>query len=134
VTWAVRGFAPRVSEVSAARCFARSVVSGWGLRAEEVVLVVDELASNAVCHAHTRFKVALCRREDGAVVVEVTDGSPVVPSVHRPSFEAVGGRGTLIVERLTRAWGSRPLPAGGKTVWAVMARQPRVGGDSRECL
>jgi anti-sigma regulatory factor (Ser/Thr protein kinase) len=124
VTWAERGFSPRVSEVSAARSFARSVVSGWGLRAEEVTLVVDELASNAVCHARTRFKVALGQREDGAVVVEVTDGSSRLPSVNRRSPDSVGGRGTLIVERLTRAWGTRPLPGGGKTVWAVLGLQP----------
>ena len=110
--------------MSAARSFARSVVAGWGLRAEEVILVVDELASNAVCHARTRFKVGLGRREDGEVVVEVTDGSPLIPSVRRPSSEAVGGRGTLIVERLTRAWGARPMPGGGKTVWAVLRRPP----------
>lgn len=82
-----------------------------------MVLVVGELAANAVCHAHSTFRISL-QRQDDVVVVGVTDASAMLPRARTASSTAIGGRGLLIVERLARTWGSRPEPGGGKTVWA----------------
>jgi hypothetical protein len=37
-----------------------------------------------------------------------------------PDLEAEGGRGLWLVEQLARAWGVRPAPEGGKTVWCAL--------------
>jgi hypothetical protein len=54
------------------------------------------------------------------VRVEVDDGSPELPVVGRSRLGASRGRGWLLISRLCRSWGADPLPAGGKTVWAVI--------------
>ena len=100
-----------------ARRFVGSALVEWGLAPDDVVLVVSELAANAVRHARSGFEVSL-RPLDGAVVVEVNDASPQMPWAGTPCSGAPGGRGLVIVNGLARAWGSRAGLDGGKTVWA----------------
>lgn len=113
---AERAFDGELSEVRAARHFARAVTARWGCPSEDLVLVVDELASNAVCHGGSPFRLSL-QRHGASVVVEVTDASPGLPQVQEPELARGGGRGLIIVGRLAAAWGTRPGPDGGKTVW-----------------
>ena len=56
------------------------------------------------------------RLEDGRLRVEVKDDSAVVPSRKRYGPEAGTGRGLLLVESLTAAWGCDTAPDG-KSVW-----------------
>jgi anti-sigma regulatory factor (Ser/Thr protein kinase) len=114
-----RAFDARVAEVGAARAFAGAVAAEWGVTPVDLILVVGELATNAVCHARSPFAVSLLH-SDGAVTVEVTDTSPTLPWLGTPDPQATSGRGLLIVDRVARAWGARPMP-GGKTVWAELA-------------
>jgi anti-sigma regulatory factor (Ser/Thr protein kinase) len=83
--------------------------------ADDVTLLVSELASNAVRHAKSPFTVAVgC---DGAIVrVDVTDDSVDLPVARVPSVDAVTGRGLMIVEALANRWGVEPSDSG-KTVW-----------------
>lgn len=83
--------------------------------ADDVTLLVSELASNAVRHARSPFTVAVgC---DAATVrVEVADASPQLPVLQQPPVEAVTGRGLMIIEALSRRWGVEPTETG-KTVW-----------------
>ena len=111
-----RGFAASVEQVQAARRFTHSVMADWGLGDEDVVLVVGELAANAVRHAHSRFTLVLYWCGD-VVTVEVTDESPAAALMNPPSCNRTSGRGLLIVDRLSKVWGSRPAGIG-KTVWA----------------
>lgn len=83
--------------------------------ADEVTLLVSELASNAVRHADTPFSVTISC--DGSLVrVEVSDGSPELPVPQVPPAEAITGRGLLIVDALAGRWGVESTPTG-KTVW-----------------
>ena len=93
--------------------------------ADEVTLLVSELASNAVRHAGTPFTVGLgC---DGSVVrVEVSDGSSALPEPSVPPLEAVTGRGLMIVDALATRWGVEPTPTG-KTVWFEVACRTTAG-------
>ncbi|MEU2503102.1 ATP-binding protein [Streptomyces sp. NPDC007863] len=95
-------------------------------RAEQVVA---ELAANAVLHGGVpgrdfRLGLALDERA-GTLRVEVTDArgdrQPVVTSPDGND----GGRGLPLVAALTDGWGVTPYPPGGKTVWALLATQPR---------
>jgi anti-sigma regulatory factor (Ser/Thr protein kinase) len=104
-----------------AREFVRENIIEWGFaeQADDAVLIVDELASNAIEAApDTPFVVSL-RMDDGAPLLEVADSSPEQPVMRPPDFMAEGGRGLHIVGALAAAWGSNPVP-GGKAVWAKL--------------
>ena len=109
---------PANASVPEARRFVDRALPGtcW---ADEVTLLVSELASNAVRHAGTPFTVAL--QCDGEIVrVEVTDDDDGLPVPQRPPVDAVTGRGLLIVEALATRWGVEPRSSG-KTVWFELA-------------
>lgn len=78
------------------------------------VLLVSELATNAVLHAHSGFTV---RMEQGeALRVEVDDDDPRLPQVRDYRVDSASGRGMRMVRALARASGAT-VTSGGKTVW-----------------
>src|SRR5580704_4011187 len=87
--------------------------------ADGVVLMLSELATNAVQHASTPFDVTLAVAPDGmSVRVAVSDGAGGYPAPQEPNAEAPCGRGLHIVCTLADTWGiemRRDQP--GKTVW-----------------
>ncbi|MGH9094236.1 MAG: ATP-binding protein [Acidimicrobiales bacterium] len=103
--------------IAAARQFVKRIFGEWGLPDHEAVLLVSELATNAVVHAHTDYQVDVTRT-DGVVRVAVTDGNPTAPEAVEPpvSHDAPGGRGLWLVVRLARRWGYE-LDGASKTVW-----------------
>jgi anti-sigma regulatory factor (Ser/Thr protein kinase) len=112
-----RNFAARASEVRAARHFAVTEASRWGLESRALETVVGELAANAFSHAKTPFSVSL-HYADEDVSVEVRDGSaalPFLPGVEPAPEET--GRGLVLVNEVAAAWGVRSTSTG-KIVWA----------------
>ena len=87
--------------------------------ADELVLMLSELSTNAVQHAATEFEVAVYVAADcSRVRVEVTDGALGFPTPQDQVADAPHGRGLHIVRTLADAWGvemRRDQP--GKTVW-----------------
>jgi two-component sensor histidine kinase len=90
-----------------------------------VVLVVGELAANAVQHGRVPgrdFGLRLALDEAaGLVRIEVADAAsakrpPTAPPSSYPEGES--GRGLLLVDILAVRWGSLPRRPVGKTVWA----------------
>jgi anti-sigma regulatory factor (Ser/Thr protein kinase) len=116
-------FPPETASVPGARRFVDRELPGtcW---ADEVTLLVSELASNAVRHARVPFTVALeC---DGLKVrVEVADTDTRIPHVQHPPRHAVTGRGLLIVDAIADGWGVEPTPTG-KVVWFELACRTTV--------
>jgi anti-sigma regulatory factor (Ser/Thr protein kinase) len=93
---------------------------------ETLRLLVSELATNCVQHAHAdsggRIDVAVSL-VPGAVRVELsTDGPPFEarPKPARPSQMDGHGRGLYIVDALARSWDVGPGPA--NSVWFELAR------------
>jgi anti-sigma regulatory factor (Ser/Thr protein kinase) len=84
---------------------------------EDIRLVASELATNAMAHARTPFTVTLSASE-GTVLLIVRDGSASVPVRALPRAMDMGGRGLLLVELLSRDWGSSTDVDGSKSVWA----------------
>ena len=84
--------------------------------ADTVLLLVSELATNAVRHAATPWELHIaCTRR--TVTVEVLDHDAThKPEVQHPGPDATSGRGLLIVERLATRWGCEPR-GDGKAVW-----------------
>jgi anti-sigma regulatory factor (Ser/Thr protein kinase) len=110
------------SAVPCARLHARQVVREWGLPAlaDTAELLVSELMTNAIRASAGLMLPAVALRlfSDGRyVLIHVWDGSSEMPVRRDVNADAESGRGLLLVESLSRDWGSYPR-ASGKVVWA----------------
>ncbi len=110
-------FSPRPTALRQVRAFTRTVLAAWDLPSDETVLIINELATNAILYARSDFVVSLRRRRD-LLIIEVADKSPEVPVAKGPGNSGIGGRGLTILEALSRAWGFHADLNGGKVVWA----------------
>jgi anti-sigma regulatory factor (Ser/Thr protein kinase) len=111
-------FPDAITSPAAVRRFVRQVLARWrvGVSArDEVVLLTDELASNAVEHATGGFTVAL-RYAKPTIRVEVFDCGAGLPAISHLPMDADRGRGLVLVDRLASGWGANAA-AGGKVVW-----------------
>ena len=55
---------------------------------------------------------------NGSIVLAIQDGSPSAPVRSRPDVTDMSGRGLMIVELLSQAWGTSTDAHGFKSVWA----------------
>ncbi|MFH8798324.1 ATP-binding protein [Streptomyces sp. NPDC017936] len=118
---------PVTGAVSAVRRGAEAVLAGWGVSAglaEDALLVVSELLTNALVHALPPADLRLVWFRgggSGTLRVEVTDAGPLIPA--QPSSSAVDpdehGRGEHIVHALATRHGVR-VHSGGVTRWAEL--------------
>ncbi|MFI5683294.1 SpoIIE family protein phosphatase [Streptomyces sp. NPDC051636] len=103
-----------------ARRFTRRVLRAWGVPGEHmdtVLLVVSELVTNALVHTggQVRLDLTLLNHRLRVAVADASPRSPIKPT--SIGWEATGGRGILLVEAMSAAWGTLPV-SGGKQVWA----------------
>lgn len=118
-----RGFAGAARSVPEARAFVRELLTAWGFTAgaDDVLVCVSELVSNAVRHAVPdggSFLVRVGVTSTG-LRIEVCDPSPLLPRVRRPDPAEVHGRGLLLVDTLAAGWGVERLNWG-KVLWAEL--------------
>ncbi|MGP2437844.1 SpoIIE family protein phosphatase [Streptomyces sp. JW3] len=113
----------RVPEaVRHARRFTRRTLRAWALPdtgVDAVLLVVSELVTNALVHTEGPVRLHLTLVGD-RLRIAVADSSPRTPA--KPTsigWEATGGRGILLVEAVSAAWGTLPV-SGGKQVWSEL--------------
>ncbi|WP_133915913.1 SpoIIE family protein phosphatase [Streptomyces sp. NBC_00582] len=102
-----------------ARRFTRRTLRSWGVSGDAVdtvLLVVSELVTNALVHTDGRVRLDLTL-VNNRLRVALTDTSPRTPVKPNLGWEATGGRGILLVEAVSEAWGTLPV-SGGKQVWA----------------
>jgi hypothetical protein len=117
-----RTFLPAPPAVAAVRRFVEETVTAWGgdrPAVDDAMLVASELATNALLHAGSPFRVTLAR-SGGAVRLGVEDASPTLPEQRSPSVELTTGRGISMVNAIAQRWGTEARP-GGKVVWAELA-------------
>ncbi|MEV0603269.1 SpoIIE family protein phosphatase [Streptomyces sp. NPDC050315] len=117
-------------EVSRARLLVRAQLSRWGLEsaADTAELLVSEIVTNAVRHAHTEHVVLRLVRTD-ALLCEVSDDDHSLPQLLSVGDEDEFGRGLRVVSRLAREWGTSRTSTG-KTVWFEQSL-PRTRRGSR---
>ncbi|MFI9011163.1 ATP-binding protein [Actinosynnema sp. NPDC053489] len=86
---------------------------------QDLLLVCTELVSNAYDHACAPRRLRVHRSHNRqSLRVEVDDGSPDrLPVAGSSRLGTFRGRGLIMVDNLSRRWGTR-LCADGKTVWA----------------
>ncbi|MFE7331737.1 SpoIIE family protein phosphatase [Streptomyces sp. NPDC057565] len=109
-----------------ARRFTARTLRSWNVTQETdtALLVVSELITNALVHTQGEVRFDLTLTAD-SLRVAVSDSSPRTPA--KPAiadWEATGGRGILLVEAMSAAWGSVPV-GGGKQVWSEITLPPR---------
>jgi anti-sigma regulatory factor (Ser/Thr protein kinase) len=112
---------------SHARRFVAAALRSWGLDelVEAGMLVVAELASNAIVHTHSGFTVSLSRCE-ASVRIIVGDLECAVPEPRTRDALAESGRGLHLVDVVASTWGHDAAVPTGKFVWADLAvRSPR---------
>ncbi|MFC8417849.1 ATP-binding protein [Streptomyces coelicoflavus] len=117
--------------VPLARDFTREALYAWGwlpsatadqrAAAEDVLLVVSELVTNACLHAEGPDELRItCEKK--MIRLEVSDrgtGQPAPRTPHRAGRP--GGHGMFIVQRLCLDWGVVRTPGvAGKRVWAEL--------------
>ncbi|MFF9349606.1 ATP-binding protein [Streptomyces sp. NPDC014734] len=128
-TLSLRGVA---GVVPTARDFARQALHAWGwlpassadgrAAAEDVLLVVSELVTNACLHANgpEELRISCAAKVLRVEVVDAGAGQPAPRTPHRAGRP--GGHGMFIVQRLCLDWGVLRTPGRpGKTVWAELA-------------
>lgn len=126
--------------VRSARHAVRDALSSWGLDgalADVTELLVSELVTNSLRYASGPIGVRLVRpRPEGAaedddsapnspstspaLLVEVSDPLPDVPTERSAGPDDEGGRGLRLVACSARRWGTRRGKSG-KTVWFELA-------------
>jgi anti-sigma regulatory factor (Ser/Thr protein kinase) len=104
-----------------ARRFVRETLASQRLSAnmrDDVELLVSELVTNVVRHAHTNLDLRIRLRRDSVCLI-VQDYSQTQPHVRNDAGQ--GGWGLRLVEELAAEWGVQQQPTG-KAVWVVLPR------------
>jgi len=115
-----RSFAPDPDEIARARRFVAEELDGRSATVvDTAVLLVSELATNAVRHVGSAFTVVVDASRS-AVRISVSDSGSKKPRARPLDVGSPDGRGLHIVGSLASAWGVEPAGTG-KTVWFVLA-------------
>lgn len=114
-------FVPTTAAVTAARRFVDATLQHWELDhlAPDALLVVSEMATNAVLHADSPFRVFI-HHSPGVVHLSVRDAKRGWFEQGNPSEVEANGRGVSIVEAVAERWGCDAV-SDGKVVWAELA-------------
>lgn len=104
----------------------------WGIpgMAAEAVVVASELIENMVYHARSDGWLRLDLR-GSMLTIAVADADPRPPRLRAPGLPTAGGRGLVLVNKLSRTWGTSSQLSGGKVVWAILtvASRTRTGAQ-----
>lgn len=114
-----REFPPKPGAVADARSFLRQRLPAEPV-AELAVWLASELATNAVVHARSPFRVAVRVTHD-SVQVAIDDDNPRIPTIARTDAEATSGRGLTILDAVADRWGVETVGAG-KRIWFELRR------------
>lgn len=90
-----------------ARTFVRQTLEQWRRNAviDDALLLSTELVTNAVVHAHSAVNLRVLVFPE-RVRVEVSDTGGGALQLRAPGADALNGRGLLLVEELSRTWGT----------------------------
>ncbi|MFB6680001.1 SpoIIE family protein phosphatase [Streptomyces sp. NPDC056390] len=120
-----------LSSVGLARKMTSDRLAQW--RLEELSfsaeLIVSELVTNAIRHAHGPIELRLIRTRN-RLICAMSDASSTSPHLRRATVSDEGGRGLFLVAQFAQRWGTRHT-AEGKVIWAELATpQDECGGEA----
>ncbi|MCF2539032.1 ATP-binding protein [Streptomyces nigra] len=121
-----RAFPGVAEEVAQARHFVAALLDGHG-PLDDAVLVVSELATNAVRHSRSGapggwFLVVVCFGDDLVRIEVVDEGGERVPHLCDVTSQEESGRGLLLIASCAKDWGVKNWPQG-RAVWAELVRE-----------
>jgi anti-sigma regulatory factor (Ser/Thr protein kinase) len=109
-------FEPVPESAKQARCFVRDCLAGRAVSNPDVaVLLVSEMATNAIVHSRLTFTVSVEVSAD-CVQVAVSDLRAVLPAPHQLDDDDTGGLGLAMVAAAADRWGIAPTD-GGTRAW-----------------
>jgi DNA-binding NarL/FixJ family response regulator len=116
-----------------ARRFTDRTVTSWELvdLLDDALLIVSELAANAVTHARSPARLTLSLKP-AALRIEVMDAGAGTPEPQPLTDSGEHGRGMFLIGFLSTAWGMESVGPQGKLVWAELARTPDVLSPQRK--
>nr|BFD82906.1 hypothetical protein StreXyl84_23070 [Streptomyces sp. Xyl84] len=124
-------FSAEPGAVRTARSAVRGQLRSWELDSvgDTAVLLVSELVTNSLRHAHGPIGLRLVRPAGlpRVLLVEVSDPLPDPPRERPARPDDESGRGLQLVAASSRRWGTRPDESG-KTVWFELAVPARGRG------
>jgi anti-sigma regulatory factor (Ser/Thr protein kinase) len=108
---------PDPTSARGCRRFLLDTLEEWGADefADDAVLLLSELVTNAVLHARTVIEVRIALHGD-VLRVEVADNDLRLPTVRHYSVLSGTGRGLALVAHTAKQWDVEPLPSG-KRIW-----------------
>jgi hypothetical protein len=129
------------SAVPCARLHTKQVLWEWGVQAliDPAELIVSELVTNGIRASEglngSRYgghwtpgapPLRLCLHgQQRQIAIQVWDANDRLPIQQVKDLDAEGGRGLVLVECLSEAWGAYKAKASsGKVVWAVVVEAP----------
>lgn len=128
------------ASVQTARRFVRHALHMWNAddEVDDAVIVVSELVTNAIAHAHTGCELRISHdggdqngKPAAILRIEVNDRGAHIPDVQTLTETREHGRGLHIVAALSKAWGVDTEPDGSKTVWAELVdRRASTASDA----
>jgi anti-anti-sigma regulatory factor len=112
--------APVPASTAQARELLAAFCARWRLEhlQDTAALIVTELVANGIEHARTQMMLSVTVRRQH-LHISVRDHSLALPRRYLADDIRDSGRGLLIVEGLTAAWGCTEI-SGGKVVWATL--------------
>jgi DNA-binding NarL/FixJ family response regulator len=112
-----------LGSVRKARRFVRETLDQWDLLGmlDDALLVVSELAANAINHADSDYRVRLSTTPQ-SLRIEVRDGGAGTPEPQPRSMTNEHGRGLLMVAAIAASWGIERSEETHKLVWAELTR------------
>lgn len=111
-----------LGSVRSARRFVRKTLGEWDLLPllDDALLVVSELAANAITHAGSEYRIRLTATPR-SVRIEVRDCGEGTPEPQPQSMTSESGRGLLMVAAIAASWGIERSDDRRKLVWAELA-------------
>jgi anti-sigma regulatory factor (Ser/Thr protein kinase) len=118
------------SSISNARHFVADRLEGFPPTViESASLMVSELCTNSIRHAHTGFTLEIevtNQQINQQIRIAIVDSGSGLPEMRSPRPDEPSGRGLRIVELLSDEWGVIPsTPNTGKTVWFKVSTTER---------
>lgn len=117
-----------LSSVADARRFVKAHLHEWGIGEplDDALLVVSELAANALTHAQSSYSIRLSASPQ-VLRIEVDDTGAGTPEPQPLTEDEEHGRGLHLVDALAASWGMESAEGGGKRVWAELALPATAG-------
>lgn len=91
---------------------------------DDVALIVSELVTNSVVHAHVgssqQLTISVAQLKDRVRIAVTDGGSETMPHLREPDDQTPGGAGLRIVARLCLSWGFIRDGTGATEVWCEL--------------